>query len=288
MITQLRIAIALFFLFPYVVKAQLPDTDIWLFTIEIQKKVPILKKGINITQRTGYDNQPQWNQNGKQLFFVSIKEDNQSDVYYYDLHKKKIQQLTRTPESEYSPTPFGKQQFACVVVEKDSTQRIWTYDKISGAQQSLLFNEDSIGYFYPLNSDTILYYKLTDPHSLRAYSLKNHEDNWLCNQPVRGFRLANAPSCIYGIKDSVKVTFYQYDPMLKKATRICDYPSLNEDIFWHNQWGLLKSEGAEILQWDDVQHIWKILFDLKSFGIKRITRFCIDPKNNYLTVVDNL
>lgn len=283
-----RLLIVFLFLLQCSLKAQLPNTDIWLFPVYYEKKIPALKKGINITQREGYDNQPQWDPNGKQLFFVSIKEDRQSDVYYYDTGKKKIQQLTKTPESEYSPTPIDKHQLACVVVEKDSTQRIWTYDKTSGIQQTVLFNEDSIGYFFPLNTDTILYYKLTSPHSLRAHHIKTHEDNWLCNHPVRGFKQTNDQTFIYGIKDSGMVVFYRYNPHIKKAHRICDYPSLNEDIFWHKQWGLLKSEGVCILQWDALQKTWKTLFDLKPFGIKRITRFCFDPKNNYLTIVDNL
>jgi hypothetical protein len=275
--------------FSFNVLAQQPNTDIWLFKLSEKKGNYTLLKGENITKREGYDNQPSWDKKGERLFFVSVKEDKQSDVYVYEPGKKKITQFTKTTESEYSPTLLeDAKRIACVVVEKDSTQRIWTYDAVNGNMQAPLINEDSVGYFHMLNGDTVIYYKLTEPHSLRVHQLSSKKDNWLCNTPVRGFKKINAHSFVYGIKDSVGVSFYRYEAYTQKATKLTSYPSLSEDIIWHLNLGLLKSEGSKILKWSEPQKKWDVLFDFAPFGVKRITRFTFDPKNNYIAIVDNL
>jgi hypothetical protein len=147
---------------------------------------------------------------------------------------------------------------------------------------------DSVGYFNFLNEDTLIYYKLTAPHSLRYYVLNNGEDRWLADSPVRTFKTINRHQLIYGLKDSTQVIFYVYDFLLHKAREYARYPSLNEDILWHAQLGLLKSEGNKLLRFDEASGKWLVLYDLTGFGIKKITRFHLDAKNKYLVIVNNL
>ncbi len=276
----------------FFIKAQLPNTDIWLFKLQTKKQVTSIKLGKSITNRNGYDNQPYFSKDSKKLYFVSIKEDKQADIYYYDLGSEKIIQLTKTLESEYSPTEIlDKKSIACVTVLKDSSQVIQqlSYNKNNIVSKIVqVINTDSVGYFTFLNTDTIIYYKLTQPHSLRYHCISTSEDKWLGYHPIRGFKAINRHTLIYGLKDTAKVTFYKYDFILHKSEKYCDYHSTNEDIIWHPEWGLLKSEGLKILRFDVIKNEWQLLFDLSSYGLKKITRFNFDLKNNYLTVVDNL
>src|SRR6185369_14634049 len=120
----------LFLLVPFSIVAQLPDTDIWLFKFKNEKNMLSLDKGINITNRPGYDNQPSFSEDGKKIWYVSIREDKQADIYVYVPGDKKSTQFTKTAESEYSPTFISlDKNLNCVVVEKDSAQRIWRYDE---------------------------------------------------------------------------------------------------------------------------------------------------------------
>ena len=68
--------------------AQLPETDLWLFKLKTEDKKLILGEGKNITSRKGYDNQPFFTPDGKSILYVSIREDNQADVYRYDIGKQ--------------------------------------------------------------------------------------------------------------------------------------------------------------------------------------------------------
>lgn len=270
-------------------KAQLPNTDLWLFKLETNKiKQTHLTDPLNITSRDGYDNQPSFSEDGKRIYYVSIHEDKQADIYFYDIATKKNVAFTKTRVSEYSPTlTEGGMYLASVVVEADSAQRIHYINTVSGLDEKKL-DMDSVGYFALLNSDTVVYYKLTEPHSLRYYVKSSHEDKWLANSPVRTFKPINRHKLIYGLKDSAKVCFYTYDFLLRKASRYAEYPSTSEDVIWHPQYGLVKSEENRLLHFDESKNEWVLLYDLGSFGIKKITRFVFDPKNKFLVVVNNL
>jgi hypothetical protein len=267
--------------------SQMPETDVWLFKIEKDKQKQLtLKQPINITSRKGYDNQPSFSADDKKIYYVS-SDGKQADIYYYDLKKKKIYPVTKSPESEYSPviTPDGN-YITSVVVEKDSSQYIHFINLLTGIGEKKL-PPDSVGYYTFLNKDTVIYYKLTTPHSLRYLITSTGEDKWLGDSPCRTFRAINRHTLIYGLKDSSSVTFYRYDFLLRKAEKYSESASLNEDVIWSNAFGLVKSDQSRLLRFDDEKKEWIVLFDLSSAGIKKITRFCFDSKNRYLVVVDN-
>ena len=116
-----------------ILSSQVPNTDVWLFKIEKNKTELKLTSPKNITSRTGYDNQPSFSSDSKKIYYVSIREDNQADFYYYDLKNEKTFQLTKTKESEYSPTLSADGKFLnSVVVESDSAQRIHFINPITG------------------------------------------------------------------------------------------------------------------------------------------------------------
>lgn len=148
---------------------QLPETDIWLMQLDKKDNKWIYTNPLNINNRAGYDNQPTFSSDNKSILYVSIKDDKQADIYQYNSKTKTHTQLTKTKTSEYSPTimPDGK-GFSCVVVETDSAQRVWQYHLDGTFNHIIAEHVDSVGYHSWLSKDTLLYYKLTNPHSLRA------------------------------------------------------------------------------------------------------------------------
>lgn len=264
----------------------MPDSELWLFRIKISKEGQSFTDPLNITKRSGYDNQPSFSLDGKKIYYSSVREDRQADIYCYEIKSGKTVQVTKTPLSEYSPveTPDGK-FISSVVVEADSAQCIHFINKVTGMHEKK-FDYDSVGYYNFLNNDTCIYYKLTAPHSLRYHSPR--EDKWLASSVVRAFKTVNRHTLVYGLKDSLKVTFYQYDFRLRKALKYCEFPSNGEDFTWHGTFGLVKSEGSKLLRFAEQKNEWVLLTDLAGFGIKRITRFNFDVNNKYLVIVDNL
>lgn len=269
-------------------KAQLPETDLWLFKIKTEKGQLKALDGKNITARKGYDNQPAFSSDRKKILYVSIREDNQADIYSYDLSKKVSLQVTKTKASEYSPGFTPDQKFvSCIVVEADSAQRLWLYNPDGSVVKCYNETIDSIGYYSWLSNDTLLYYKLTEPHSLRIQQNASGEDKWICDKPARAFKRISGNRFLYAIKDSSGISYRIYNTVLKKSELYALHNGSSEDLIWHESLGLLKSEGAQILRYDDKVKSWQLLFDLSASGVKKITRFTIDPETKYLVVTDN-
>lgn len=270
--------------------AQLPETDIWLFKLEKKEGKYAYGNPLNITNRKGYDNQPIFTNDDKAVFYVSIDSSNQADIYKYDIKSKKRTNLTNSQVSEYSPTMLANGSgFSCVVVETDSAQRIWQYTMDGKFDKITHQNTDSIGYYTWLNKDTLLYYKLTEPHSLRALDLINDQDMWLCDMPTRAFKkTGRSNQFIYGIKSKESIQYRIYNPTLKESRVYATHHSLNEDFIWHSELGLIKSEGSDLLRYNEQTRQWDVLFSFVSLGINKISRFTFDSKNKQLMIVSNL
>jgi len=287
------------FLFSFFISSycfsQMPETDIWIVNLVKKEGKYSFEKPLNFTNRKGYDNQPSFSFNGKEIYYVSNKDSNQTDIFVYNLKNRTTQLVCQSNESEYSPTlTYDKKFLTCVVVLKDSSQKLFNYDIERKAKPTEIGNRinnpDSVGYFTWLNKDTMLYYKLTNPHSLRAWNIQTNKDVWICDNPTRSFKkYGNSSQFIYGLKkDSSLVEFRIYNPTLKESKIYASYPSLNEDFVWNEELGLIKSENAELLCYHESSKTWQVLFSFSQLGIKKITRFVFDNKNKRLAIVSHL
>src|SRR5690349_15074343 len=116
-----------------------PSTDIFLIPIKVQNNKPAVGKPVNITHRAGYDNQPSLTPDARSVFFTSVREDAQADIYRYDLATRATSRVTSTPESEYSATVYGNgTRFTAIRVEADSTQRLWSF-RLDGSDPRVVF-----------------------------------------------------------------------------------------------------------------------------------------------------
>jgi hypothetical protein len=268
--------------------AQMPETDIWLFQLDVNKNHQI-KKGLNISARKGYDNQPSFSGDGKKLYYTSVQEASQSDVFMYVLKSKKLKRLTSTTESEYSPTEHLDGKSMCTVtVLKDSSQVLQQLSQKSfSVSNAAIAGIDSVGYFTFLNNDTLIYYVLTNPHSLRVITVNGEHEHFLAHHPTRGFKAVSRHEILYGVKDSARTVYYLFDFRTKEAVKFAVHEGVHEDLFWHPEKGLLISDGQKIKLFRANTNVWETLYDLSSHGVKKITRFCFSLNGKYLAVVDN-
>jgi len=266
---------------------QLPKTELWLIKLKKEKESVFLGKSVNISPKPGYNNQPSFSLDDRSLYFVSADSNQQTDICNYTLRSGKTRKVTQTQLSEYSPQELKPGVLCAVVVEKDSAQRIHEIEATTGVHSKVL-EPDSIGYYCFLNADTLVYYKLTKPHSLRLYELSTKKESWLGNSPGRGFKAINAYAMYYCLKDSLTTELYRYNFRLQKAELISTFHSGSEDIVWHPKLGLLRSEGTRIMHFQENLNDWKPLFDLSIMGLHRVTRFAFDKEYKYMVVVDNL
>jgi hypothetical protein len=94
----------------------------------------------NISNNVGYDNQPQFTNDGKAVLFASNRDGVQTDIYRYDIKKRSLTRLTESAESEYAPAPLTNgAAFSVVRVEPKGVQRLWRIDP-DGAGEQVLFD----------------------------------------------------------------------------------------------------------------------------------------------------
>lgn len=286
----MRKLLSIFLLFSASSFCQLPETEIFLAKIEIKNNLLKFDKAENISNHKGYDNQPFFAPDGKNIFYSSQSTaDNRVHIHTYGIRSKKVAQLTHTNTSEYSPVISPAGPVSAVVVEEDSTQRIWLYDAKNGERKGCLAgNLDSVGYYAWIGKDSILYYKLGEPHSLRVLDLKTGEDNWLCDNPIRSFRRIDKRTVFYAIQEEKRNLLMFYDMLVKKATVYATDKAGNQDYVWVADLGLLKSEDAKILRYSPDTKVWVETADFTASGIKKITRFAFSDNKKYIAIVSNM
>jgi Tol biopolymer transport system component len=102
-------------------RGQAPDADIFLVSLSQNGGKLAVSGARNLTSRTGYDNQPNWSRDGAFLFFTSVREGEQADIYRIHPATGETTRITTTaPESEYSATPMPRRDAISVIrVERE-------------------------------------------------------------------------------------------------------------------------------------------------------------------------
>ncbi len=91
--------------------AQIPSTDIYLLAVDGDE----VGSPRRVTDRDGYDNQPQFLPDGNSLVYSSLRHGG-TDIYLYDVATGKTRVVVQTPESVYSPTPVPGRNAISVVL----------------------------------------------------------------------------------------------------------------------------------------------------------------------------
>ena len=156
-----------------------PDTEVYLASITVRGDQVSIGAPADISGNPGYDNQPSFTPDGGAVLFTSVRGVQKpdpanpaasgSDIYRYDIAAGRVSQLTRTPESEYSPTvtPDGT-HFSTVRVEADGTQRLWRF-AMDGSDPSLVLADvKPVGYHVWVDDRTLVLYVLGQPATLQV------------------------------------------------------------------------------------------------------------------------
>lgn len=149
----------------FVLKAQLPSTDIWIMTLELDSTSATIEYAENITNRAGYDNQPYFTADGNNLLYVSADSNGNTEIFTYNLLSKTHLKLTETFESEYSPQADSLHLIRAVRLDSLHNQFIYSYNPLENSNQRIFPTVDSVGYFVEAEWK-LVYFKITTPSTL--------------------------------------------------------------------------------------------------------------------------
>lgn len=277
----------LFLFFTNAVFAQLPNTDIWLLNITNTGDSISVSNPVNITNRVGYDNQPAFTPDGSSVYYTSIRDEKQSDIYKYDLKTKQTSAITNTPTSEYSTT-FMKdgKHFSVVMVEPDSTQRLWRYSLKGGKAKLLLPHVDSVGYHCWHIGNRVGVYLLTEPHSLCLASDDYKTPRYIDNNIGRCIKFHNT-MLVYTKK--VAEDKHQFCMFNLPGWHVKAYDSFMEsedfDLINKQKQQVVYGKGSVLYTTFVYEQKKKQLVDLSAYGIQNITRIAVSPDGKQMAIV---
>ena len=129
-------------------KATFPETEIFVFDLDLAADENVVSNGINATSREGYDNQPYFTKDSKS-FLYSRGDDYQTDVYEYFLESGESKQITDSTATEFSPTPTPDNTGISFVSDRNAS--VWLAKRESPNEPQWLIessnNREPIGYY---------------------------------------------------------------------------------------------------------------------------------------------
>ncbi len=270
--------------------AQAPGTDIFLLPLDRSGATLAAGPARNVTNRPGYDNQPSFSPDGRRIFFTSIREDAQADIYSVDLASLAITRVTSTPESEYSPTVMpGGRELAVIRVELDSTQRLWAFPLAGGAPRLLLRDVKPVGYQAWIDSTTVGLFVLGTPPSLQVADLATNRARRLLDGIGRS--LTSIPGTrrltVTRVQEDRLSWLTEVDPAEPGSMRpMVAMPHQAEYVAWHPDGYLLTVEGTRLLRLrPGVDGEWVPVADLATPGMGALSRLAVSPDGHWLAVV---
>jgi WD40 repeat protein len=263
-----------------------PASDIFIIDLKGESKLK-LGQPIKITSEAGYNNQPSFLPDGQSILYTSIK-DKQADIYRYDIRSGLTTQITRTPESEYSPTlmPDGK-SISVVRVEVDGTQRLWKFPLAGGGPSLILENIKPVGYHLWVDDYTLALFILGKPNTLQLVDLRTGKAEVIADNPGRILRRVpheDKFSFVHKASDQ-EWLIKTFDLKTRNiSTFIKTFPSV-EDYAWTPAGVLLMANGAKLFARKKSDWAWVEIADFSNAGLKSITRIAVSPKGDRIAVV---
>lgn len=282
--------LTLIFLQAFLINAQLPEFEIYSSKLEINNGVTQVTDVINLTNHDGYDNQPSFSPDGKLLYFSSIRDNIQADIYAIDMSDRSTKQITNTAESEYSPvfTSDGN-SFTVVRVEKDSVQRMWEFVKNGTTQKVILPKIDSIGYYCKIDDKRYAFFMVTEPPAMVVADIKKQTTITIdknigrCIKRIPG---ENAISYIFKKSDNQWV-IKKYDLNKNMISIISLIPAISEDFIWTSDKNLIMARNNQFWMYNykSENPEWKMISEIQELKDKKIYRLALSPDGVTLAFV---
>jgi hypothetical protein len=240
----------------------------------------------NITNRAGYDNQPQFTQDGRALLYTARINDQQTDIFRYDLRSGKSVQVTHTPESEYSATPFDN-GFTVIRVEADSTQRLWRFDQSGGNPRVLFPGIKPVGYHAWIDSQNAALFVLGSPATLQLANVRGGTTRIVANDIGRAIQRIPRWGGVSYVQRGADSTMWlrRVHGSTGSVTPIAKLPPGGEYHAWTPRGALIGTAGSRLLEWTPIDGgTWREIVDLSSLGL-RLSRVAVSPRGDWIAFV---
>ena len=270
-------------------RSQAPDPDIFLVTLARNGGKLAVTGARNATNRPGYDNQPNWSADGNTLFYTSVREDAQADIWRLTPGTSASVRVTTTAaESEYSATPMPHRNAISVIrVERDSTQRLWSVPLDGSPSTVVLERIKPVGYHTWVNDTLLALFVLGSPNTLQLASTTTGRGDTIVTGIGRSLHTTREGQVSFVHKVSNDEWWLTIlDPMTRQQRRLVKMPRRVEDYAWTPDGLVLLGEGSVLKSYDPRRGgDWEVVADLAQYGLTGITRLSVSPRGDAVAVV---
>lgn len=283
----------LFFLFvPALAAAQQGERqpDVYIATLTLRGPEVRLGTPQNITARPGYDNQPSFTTDGRGVYYTSVRDDAQADIYRYDIGSRATTRVTRTaPESEYSAAVIpGADAIAVIRVERDSTQRLWRFSTGGEALSVILERVKPAGYFVFSDEHTVGLFVLGRPATLQLADTRTGKSDTIVANVGRSLHRIPGQRLISYVSRAYEEIAWvmSLDPDTRSMLPIARLPAGTEDYAWLPDGRIVAGQGSKLLVCDPrTTAAWNEVADVAAAGLTNITRLAVAPDGRTIAFV---
>jgi hypothetical protein len=282
------------------------DTEIFLATLSGSGGTLAVGPPTNISNSAGYDNQPSFSPDGRQIFFASARTAAGqpapiplTDIYRYEIATRRMWRITQTPESEFSPAmmPDGR-HLSMVRVEADGTQRLCSVEPAGTPKREtavILPNVKPVGYFAWVDERRVALYVLGErgqAATLQIAGIQNGESRTVATAIGRSLQRMPSGSISFvqrevapdgGVTAMVKaleVASLETRPLVRPAGGMTD-----PYVAWLPDGTMLTASGSTIYRWRSGEPDWSAIAHLDAFGLREVSRIAVSPKGDRLAIV---
>ena len=284
-----KFSLALLFVFPLMVYAQQlpPGTDIYLMSLSSKKSKVTVSIPQNITNRSGYDNQPFFHPDKSVLYYASANAEGKTDLVEYNYNTKTSRNLTTTTEREYSPTVTPDKKFISCIIQRDNGAQDLGKYPIDGGAPEILISTLTVGYHAWINSESLLLFVLGDTLTLHQYNVVSKKDVILAKRPGRSLHKipkSSAMSFVHKVSDSAW--------QIKKLTAEGSIETITstlpgrEDLTWTPDGKIIMSDGKKLFYFEPGKTTTWLEIQMPEFmPAGTITRLAVNKKGDLLAIV---
>ena len=275
-----------------------PRTDIYLLDLVVQKNNVQAISPELITSGNGYNNQP-WFKTDDIIYFTSIKEDGQADIYsatiqpetYLGEEMVKYNRVTTTSDlKEYSAqiTPDGKSISVVQVQPDDSTQWLVKMNADGSNMQRLLPMTNPVGYYTWIDNENVAAFVLGSPETLITGNAISGYTKIIASNIGRCIQKIPSSTCISYVdkSDSLKWNIIKYDPKTGLSEIIISCLPGSEDYAWSPEGFLLMGSDGKLYKYNSLNDkSWILVRDFNGTEVSDFYRLAVSPDGKKLAMV---
>lgn len=261
------------------------DTDIYIAPLRSDGGTLVVGDLANVTRREGYDNQPFFTADGRAILYTEIN-GGQADIHRLDFATGRSENLTNSPESEYSATPLPDGGFSVIRVEADSSQRLWRFTADGRNPSLILENVAPVGYHAWGDANTLALFVLGSPATLQVVGVRGGSARVVAEDIGRSLQKIPGRSEVSFVRRTGDAQFrVEAVDVTTGATRILvDAVPGGEFHAWTPDGTLLMTSGAKLYQWSPAAPEWRELADYTAQGLQ-LTRIAVSRGGDRIAIV---